>query len=47
MINELNEMTDKISDGRDTGVIEKQIQPKIGFGTILFQILIWFLNLNY
>ena len=43
MINELNEMTDKISDGRDTGVIEKQIQPKIGFGTLLFQILIWFL----
>ena len=43
MINELDEMTDKVSEGRDTGVIEKQLQPKVGTGTLIFEIILWFL----
>ena len=44
MGNELDEMTGPVNQqGRDVNVIEKQIQVKTGFGSILFEILLWVL----
>lgn len=41
MANQLDELTGNVnSEGRDVNVIEKQIAPKIGFGSLLFEIFI-------
>ncbi|MBQ9789147.1 MAG: LemA family protein [Lentisphaeria bacterium] len=42
MANELDELTDYTnSAGRDINVIEKQLPAKTGFGSVLFEILLW------
>ena len=42
MANELDEMTGPVNTaGRDINVIEKQIPVKVGFGSTLFEILLW------
>ena len=42
MANELDEMTGPVnSAGRDINVIEKQLPVKVGFGSLLFEILLW------
>ena len=42
MANELNELTDYVNeDGRDVNVIEKQIPVKVGWGSTLFEVLLW------
>lgn len=42
MANELDEMTGPVNGaGRDVGVIEKQIKVTVGFGSTLFEILLW------
>ncbi|MBP5320469.1 MAG: LemA family protein [Kiritimatiellae bacterium] len=42
MANELDEMTGPVNGaGRDVNVIEKQLPVKVGFGSVLFEILLW------
>ena len=42
MANELDELTGSVnSAGRDVNVIEKQLPVKVGFGSTLFEILLW------
>ena len=42
MANELDEMTGPVNEaGRDINVIEKQLPVKVGFGSTLFEILVW------
>ena len=42
MANELDEMTGPVNEaGRDINVIEKQLPVKVGFGSTLFEILLW------
>ena len=42
MANELDELTGPVNaDGRDVNVIEKQIKVTVGFGSTLFEILLW------
>ena len=42
MANELDELTGYTNNaGRDINVIEKQLPVKIGFGSVLFEILLW------
>lgn len=42
MANELDEMSGPINEnGRDISVIEKQLPIKVGFGSTLFEILLW------
>ncbi|QCE32782.1 LemA family protein [Acetobacteraceae bacterium] len=42
MANELDELTGPINDaGQDVHVINKQIQVKVGFGSLLFEIALW------
>ena len=42
MANELDELTGPVnSDGRDINVIEKQLPVKVGFGSTLFEIMLW------
>ena len=42
MANELDEMMGPVNGaGRDVGVIEKQIKVTVGFGSTLFEILLW------
>lgn len=42
MANELDEMTGPVnSAGRDINVIEKQLPVEVGFGSLLFEILLW------
>lgn len=44
MPNELDEMTGPVNqEGRDVNVIDKQIPVKIGFGSILFEVILWVL----
>lgn len=46
MANELDELTGFVNpDGRDINVIEKQLQVKIGFGSVLFEIMLWVLGI--
>ncbi|MCH5179610.1 MAG: LemA family protein [Erysipelotrichales bacterium] len=46
MANELDEMTGPVNkEGRDVNVIEKQIQVKVGVGSIIFEILLWVLGI--
>ena len=42
MANELNELKDYVNEeGRDINVIEKQIPVKVGWGSTLFEVLLW------
>ena len=44
MANELDELTGPVNEaGRDVNVIEKQIQVKVGWGSTLFEVLLWIL----
>ena len=46
MANELDEMTGPVNpEGRDVNVIQKQIPVKVGFGSILFEIMLWVLGI--
>ena len=46
MANELDELTGNVNpDGRDIHVIEKQLPVKVGFGSLLFEILLWVLGI--
>ena len=46
MANELDEMTGPVNGaGRDIHVIEKQIPAKIGWGSTLFEIILWCLGI--
>ena len=46
MANELDEMTGPVNGaGRDINVIEKQIPVKVGFGSLLFEIVLWCLGI--
>ena len=43
MANELDEMKDPVlEEGRETGVINKQLEIKVGWGTKFFEILMFF-----
>lgn len=42
MANELDEMTGYVNaEGRDINVIERQLPVKTGFGSVLFEIMLW------
>ena len=42
MANELDELTGPVNGaGRDVNVIERQLAPKTGFGSVLFEIVLW------
>ena len=42
MANELDETKDPVNtEGRDTGVIEKQLPIKVGVGSRIFEVLLW------
>ena len=44
MANELDETTDPVNDaGRDVHVIEKQLPVRVGWGSTLFEIVLWLL----
>jgi len=46
MANELDEMTGPVAEeGRDVGVINKQIPIKVGVGSLIFEILLWVLGI--
>lgn len=45
MANALDELTDKVSEGRDARVIEKQILITTGAGSVIFQIMLWVLGI--
>ncbi|MBQ4328226.1 MAG: LemA family protein [Lentisphaeria bacterium] len=46
MANELDELNDLVNPaGRDVNVIEKQLPVKVGFGSLLFEILLWCLGI--
>ena len=42
MANELDELTSPVeAGGRDINVIQKQLPVKIGWGSVLFEVLLW------
>ena len=44
MANELDELTGPVNGaGRDVNVIEKQIPVTVGFGSTLFEVVLWLL----
>jgi len=44
MPNELDEMNGPINkEGRDVNVIEKQLPAKVGFGSVVFEVVLWLL----
>lgn len=46
MANQLDEMnTTELANGRDVQVIAKQISVKVGFGSTLFEIMLWVLGI--
>ncbi|MGI6713880.1 MAG: LemA family protein [Bacilli bacterium] len=46
MANELDELTGPVSEeGRDINVIQKQIKVKVGWGSTVFEILLWVLGI--
>ena len=46
MANELDEITGPVNqEGRDINVIEKQLQVKIGAGSVIFEIILWVLGI--
>ena len=43
MANELDELTGPVNEqGRDINVIEKQLPVKVGTGSLVFEIFLWF-----
>ena len=46
MANELDE-TEEVTrpEGRDINVIDKQLKVKVGFGSTLFEIMLWVLGI--
>ena len=46
MANELDELNDEtMEEGRDVKVIAKQISPKVGVGSKIFEIMLWVLGI--
>ena len=45
MANELDELTDPVSEGQDVRVINKQLAVKVGAGSTVFQIALWVLGI--
>ena len=46
MANELDELNGVVNpEGRDVNVIEKQIPVKVGFGSTIFEIILWVLGI--
>ena len=46
MANELDEMTAPVDpQGRDVGVINKQLPVKVGAGSVVFEVLLWLLGI--
>lgn len=46
MANELDEIRDEVNpQGRDVGVIEKQLPIKVGVGSTIFEIILWVLGI--
>ena len=46
MANELDEMNSEImKEGREVGVVAKQIPIKVGAGSLIFQIFLWVLGI--
>ena len=45
MPNELDELTDPVSEGQDVRVINKQIPVKVGPGSTVFQVMLWVLGI--
>ncbi|CDR30883.1 LemA family [Acholeplasma oculi] len=46
MGNELNEMNGPVNEqGRDINVIDKQLQVKVGVGSLIFEIVLWVLGI--
>ena len=46
MANELDEVTGAVNQaGRDVNVIDKQLPIKVGFGSVLFEIMLWCLGI--
>ena len=43
MANELDELTDPVSEGQDVRVINKQIPVKVGVGSTVFEVILWVL----
>ena len=43
MANELDELTGPVNEeGQDINVISKQLKVKVGWGSTLFEVLLWF-----
>ncbi len=43
MANELDELTGPVNkEGQDINVISKQLKIKVGWGSTLFEVLLWF-----
>jgi len=48
MANELDEMNYvPMEEGREVNVIAKQISPKVGLGSKIFEIMLWVLAIIY
>ena len=46
MANELDEVTGAVNDsGRDVNVIDKQLEVKVGVGSMIFQVMLWVLGI--
>lgn len=46
MANELDELTSPVNEaGRDVNVIEKKLEVKTGFGSVLFEVMLWVLGI--
>ena len=45
MPNELDELTDEVSEGQDVRVINKQLPVKVGAGSRVFEIMLWVLGI--
>ena len=46
MANELDELTGPVNEaGRDVNVIEKKLEVKTGFGSVLFEVMLWVLGI--
>ena len=46
MANDLDELNGPVNAaGRDVNVIEKQLPVKVGFGSLLFEIMLWVMGI--
>ena len=45
MANELDELTDEVSEGQDVRVINKQLPVTVGVGSTVFEVLMWVLGI--